>query len=98
MVYFDLSDFDVDGYNKFIPYYLYPEANYSVSLLHTPTRMKVSVGWNPWTRKVRRHNLAKICERYGGGGHPVVAAISFPPDALAGAREAAKNIARELSS
>ena len=98
VVYFDLSDFDVDGYNKFIPYYLYPDANYSVSLLHTPTRMKVSVGWNPWSRKVRRHNLAKICERYGGGGHPVVAAISFPPDAPAGAREAAKSIARELSS
>ena len=25
-------------------------------------------------------NLAQICERYGGGGHARVGAISFPPD------------------
>ena len=97
VIYFDLTRYDLDGHNKFIPYYLYPEANYSVSLLHTPTRMKVSAGWNPWSRRERRHNLAKICERYGGGGHPVVAAISFPPDAVEKAREAAQSIAKELS-
>ena len=98
VVYFDLSGYDVDGYNKFIPYYLYPDTNYSVSLLCTPTRMKVSVGWNPWSRRERRHNLARICERYGGGGHPVVAAISFPLGASGQAREAALSIARELKN
>ena len=97
VVYFDLSQHDVEGYNKFIPYYLYPDANYSVSLLHTPQRMKISVGWNPWSRRERRHNLAEICERFGGGGHPVVAAISFLPEAMEKAREAAKSIARELA-
>ena len=98
VVYFDLSGYDVDGYNKFIPYYLYPDTNYSVSLLRTPTRMKVSVGWNPWSRKERRHNLAKICERFGGGGHPVVAAISFSLGASQQAREAALSIAQELKN
>jgi hypothetical protein len=97
VVYFDLSPYDVDGYNKFIPYYLYPDANYSVSLLHTPRRMKISVGWNPWSRRDRRHNLAEICERFGGGGHPVVAAISFPPEAAEKALTAARSIARELA-
>ncbi len=98
VVYFDLSGYDVEGYNKFIPYYLYPDTNYSVSLLRTPTRMKVSVGWNPWSHRERRHNLARMCERYGGGGHPVVAAISFPLDASEQAREAALSIARELAN
>jgi hypothetical protein len=96
VIFFDLSNDELEGYNKFIPYELYPEANYSVSLLRTPKRMKISVGWNPWSRKVRTHNLAKICERYGGGGHPVVAAISLNPDAIERARSIAREIVEEL--
>jgi nanoRNase/pAp phosphatase (c-di-AMP/oligoRNAs hydrolase) len=41
-------------------------------------------------------NLAKICERYGGGGHARVGAISFPPDQGDAARQAAADIVREL--
>jgi hypothetical protein len=96
VLFFDLSDTNLEGYNKFIPYYLHPEANYSVSLLHTSRRMKISVGWNPWSGQQRQHNLARICERHGGGGHAVVAAISFPPDELEKARQIALTIADEL--
>jgi len=42
------------------------------------------------------HNLATICERYGGGGHPRVGAISFKPGAVAQARTVALEIAAEL--
>jgi hypothetical protein len=97
VVFFDLSATDLEGYNKFIPYYLHPQADYSVSLLHTSLRMKISVGWNPWSSHERKHNLARICERYGGGGHPVVAAISYPPDELEKARQIAGEIVAELS-
>lgn len=96
VLFFDLSDTRLEGYNKFIPYYLHPEANYSVSLLHSPRRMKISVGWNPWSGAKREHNLARICERHGGGGHPVVAAISFPPNEADAARQIALEIADEL--
>ena len=41
-------------------------------------------------------NLAQICERYGGGGHARVGAISFPPDKEAEARAAAEEIVAEL--
>jgi nanoRNase/pAp phosphatase (c-di-AMP/oligoRNAs hydrolase) len=41
-------------------------------------------------------NLATICERYGGGGHARVGAISFPPDRSDAAREAAAEIVAEL--
>jgi nanoRNase/pAp phosphatase (c-di-AMP/oligoRNAs hydrolase) len=41
-------------------------------------------------------NLAKICERYGGGGHARVGAISFEPDAFDRAKEAANEIVEEL--
>ena len=41
-------------------------------------------------------NLAKVCERYGGGGHARVGAISFPPDKGDVARTAAAEIVAEL--
>jgi nanoRNase/pAp phosphatase (c-di-AMP/oligoRNAs hydrolase) len=41
-------------------------------------------------------NLAKICERYGGGGHARVGAISFEPDKFDVARKAAREIVEEL--
>jgi nanoRNase/pAp phosphatase (c-di-AMP/oligoRNAs hydrolase) len=41
-------------------------------------------------------NLAAICERYGGGGHARVGAISFPPDRSEEARQAAAEIVTEL--
>jgi len=95
---FDVSGHDLDGYNKFIPYYLFPESVYSVGISHSPVRAKVSVGTNPWTTRRNRQNLAKLCEQYGGGGHAVVAAISFKPDELVKAREAAGEIARKLQA
>ena len=44
-------------------------------------RTKISVGSNPWSPRPRLHNIAEICERYGGGGHAVVGAVSLKPDA-----------------
>lgn len=95
---FDVSDHDLDGYNKFIPYYLFPEGVYSVGVSQSPVRAKVSVGTNPWTTRSHRQNLAKLCEQYGGGGHAVVAAISFKPNALDQARKAAREIAQKLQA
>jgi hypothetical protein len=81
-IYFDISDHQLEGYNKFIPYYLHPDATYSIGLSKSSFRTKVSVGSNPWTKAdpEKMLNLATICERYGGGGHARVGAISFPPD------------------
>ncbi len=98
MVYFDLVDHDLEGYNKFIPYYLFPQSVYTVSVSSSSFRTKVSVGSNPWAEKPVRFNLASICERYGGGGHPKVGAISFPIGAIEEARHAAQEIATELRS
>jgi nanoRNase/pAp phosphatase (c-di-AMP/oligoRNAs hydrolase) len=56
-------------------------------------RTKISVGSNPWAPKEIRHNLATICERYGGGGHSKVGAISLEPGAIDKARQVAGEIA-----
>ena len=44
----------------------------------------------------RTHNIAKICERYGGGGHAVVGAISFGPEEVEEARHAVEIVAKLL--
>jgi hypothetical protein len=78
VVSFDLTDTNIDGYNKFIPYYFYPETTYNVALTRSDFRTKISVGSNPWSPRPRTHNIAEICEKYGGGGHAVVGAVSLP--------------------
>jgi hypothetical protein len=98
VVFFDLIDQGIEGYNKFIPYYLYPDSIYTVSVSTSSFRTKVSVGSNPWAREEPSHNLASICERYGGGGHPRVGAISFPIGAVADARRAAAEIVEILGA
>ena len=96
VIFFDLSDLDIEGYNKFIPYMLYPQARYSVSVLATPIRAKVSIGSNPWNPDAAEDNLASLAEQYGGGGHPRVAAISLEPHDIERARHIAKEIAEKL--
>lgn len=95
-VFFDISGHDLEGYNKFIPYYLFPEATYCVGVSLSSFRAKISVGSNPWSPHPRTHNLALLCERHGGGGHPVVGAISFAPEELEKSRRIAQEIAGEL--
>jgi hypothetical protein len=96
VVYMDLTDYDLEGYSKFIPYCLFPKACYSVSVLISSFRTKVSVGSNPWAGRPLKHNLASICERYGGGGHPRVGAISFDRSQVEEARKVAMEIVEEL--
>ncbi len=95
-LFFDVTDHELEGYNKFVPYYLHPESIYSVGLSKSSFRMKVSVGSNPWAPSPPVVNLAKICERYGGGGHARVGAISFDVNQQAAARSAAQEIVEEL--
>jgi hypothetical protein len=95
---FDIADHPTEGYNKFIPYYLHPEGTHHVGLSKSSFRTKVSVGTNPWTTKGAGElaNIAEICERYGGGGHARVGAISFAVDREEEARAAVGEIVAEL--
>ena len=93
---FDVADLALDNVNKFIAYDHDPAALYTVSVTRSPGRSKISLGSNPWRQADRRHNLAQLAERFGGGGHPAVAAISFKPEELERARTVALGLAEEL--
>ena len=95
-IFFDVTDHDLEGYNKFIPYWFFPTSRYCVAVTAGRSRAKVSVGSNPWAPVPRAHDIAALCKRYGGGGHAVVGAATFPLAAGEEARAAARAIAREL--
>ena len=96
VIFFDVSDLDLEGYNKFIPYLLHPECVYSVSVSASAVRAKVSLGTNPWNQAEANQNLASLAEEFGGGGHPRVSAISFEPGEVLRAREVARGLASTL--
>ncbi len=98
VIYFDITDQPTEGVSKFIPYYYYPEATYTIGLMRSSFRTKISVGTNPWTTLPAENlvNLAKICERFGGGGHARVGAISFGAGEIERGREVALGIVEEL--
>ncbi len=98
VLFFDVADQDFEGFNKFIPYHLFPATVYSVALSRSRERIKIGVGSNPWNPTPKTANLASICEKYGGGGHAKVAAISLPPVDLAHARKVAGEIVASLRS
>lgn len=94
----DLSSVVIDVAAKFVTYALWPESAYSVLLSRSASKCKLSIGYNPWAPIARKHNVAAICERHGGGGHPVVGAISLPANEVEKAQTLARSIAEELTT
>jgi hypothetical protein len=94
----DLTGDVIDAAGKFVTYALYPKSAYSVTVTRSKTKCKISVGYNPWSGVTRTHDIASICERYGGGGHPVVGAVALSVEDVEGARKVAMDITTELGS
>jgi hypothetical protein len=94
----DLAAAGLEAGNKFVLYWLFPEARYTVTVSADAKRSKVSVGSNPWARPPRAHDISRICERYGGGGHPVVGAVSLGPDRIEDVRRIAGEIVATLQA
>jgi hypothetical protein len=98
VAFLDLAAAGLEAGNKFVLYWLFPEARYTVTVSQDDNRSKVSVGSNPWARPARAHDISRICERYGGGGHPVVGAVSLDRSRLEDARRIAREIVATLQS
>lgn len=94
----DLTDAVIEVAAKFVTYALWPESAYSVVVSRSTSKCKLSIGYNPWAPIPRKHNIAAICERHGGGGHPVVGAVSLPATDVERAKKLAEEIAEELAS
>lgn len=82
--------------NKFAAYYAVPDCTYVVVVQGMKDRMKLSVGSNPWRAEARRHDIARICEKFGGGGHPFVGGITLPGTTAVRAVEIGREIVQLL--
>lgn len=96
VVTYDISDQALHAVSKFVPYYLFPDAHYVVGVMQLPSKAKISVGSNPWHAGRRTANIATICARHGGGGHPAVGAIALPASELTSVQAIAQAISTEL--
>ncbi len=94
----DLLDGPLPASAKFLVYALFPECPYSVTLLRKKQHIKIAIGYNPWSEKPRRHDIAAICRRYGGGGHPAVGALSRPFAELSHAQLIIRAVLTELNT
>jgi hypothetical protein len=93
----DLTDAPLEAVGKFMTYAMFPDSVYSVTLSRQKQHYKLSVGYNPWCGVPRDRDIAAICRRYEGGGHPAVGAASFPLSAHDRARAVARAVAEELN-
>ena len=91
-----LPDLDLEGYNKFVPYYLHPECDLQRRAQQEQLPGEGLRRLEPMDYGRPIVNLAKICERYGGGGHARVGAISFNVNQHAAAIKASQEIVNEL--
>lgn len=96
-VFVDLTSEVVEVAGKFVTYALFPASLYSVALTRSKSKLKISVGYNPWAPRPRAHDIAKLCERFGGGGHPVVGAVSIALEEAERAHSIAELMVDELA-
>jgi len=97
VVFTDLHEAPLGTSGKFIAYALYPQCTYSVALVRMKHHFKISVGYNPWCDQPRHHDIARLCQQRGGGGHAVVGAVSVPLSDLDKARQLASALVDELN-
>jgi hypothetical protein len=81
-----IAAFDVESagdviVSRYLPYYFFPEARYSIGIFRLPNAARITAMRNPWL-DFESVSLGNIFERYGGGGHQRVASV-FLPDARA---------------
>lgn len=93
---YDLSEDGVTSHSSFAAYMFCPDASYSIGLTQASGVANISIGHNPWATVKPRHNIARLCESHGGGGHPHVGGIALPAEDLRRAREVVEELRQAL--
>jgi nanoRNase/pAp phosphatase (c-di-AMP/oligoRNAs hydrolase) len=81
--------------SRYAPYYIFPEARYSVGLVISPDGASIRAMRNPW-REFPSLPLGEIFSRFGGGGHQRVGALRLPTERMAEARAILDRILFEI--
>lgn len=63
--------------NRYVPYYYYPSARYSIALVRSEKAIKITAMRNPWLH-FESINLGAFMQKFGGGGHQRVGSLVLP--------------------
>ena len=97
VVTFDLVGMGIDGYNKFIR--IISSRKRLKRIAHPKRVQDKDLGrLESVVAAPALHNIAEICERYGGGGHAVVGAVSLKPDEVENGGELCAKSSRNYNS
>ena len=81
--------------SRYAPYYVFPNARYSVGLVVSPDGASIRAMRNPWL-EFPSLPLGEIFSRFGGGGHQRVGALIFPSERVTEARPILDRILSEM--
>ncbi len=92
-----ISEVNTEGslVNRYSPYYFFPQADYSIAILHSKDAITVTAMRNPW-RNFESVNLGEFMRQFGGGGHQRVGSVILGKDDIATARVARDKLLQEL--
>ncbi len=62
-------------FKGFIGYYIYPKAEYAVTVSMDSSGFHLHVGRNPWLKKKSNLSIGDLMKKYGGGGHKNVGGL-----------------------
>lgn len=65
--------------SRYAPYHVAPNARYSIGIVRSPDSIGITAMRNPW-RKFKSAALGRVFEKFGGGGHQRVGAVSLSPN------------------
>ena len=97
IVVFDFQVGESESLSRYAPFWVHRNAYYSAGLVRHGTQAKISVMRNPW-RKFKNVDIGRLCQRFGGGGHPRVGAIEIRPDATPLATEILAEVIASLAT
>jgi hypothetical protein len=94
-----IAVFNVDStdviVSRYAPYYIFPEARYSVGVVTSPNGASIRAMRNPW-REFPSVPLGEIFRRFGGGGHQRVGAVVIPSERATEANSILNKIVSEI--
>jgi hypothetical protein len=79
IVTFDIESNPDEIISRYAPYHFFEGAHYSIGVVRSANAARITAMRNPW-RSFESIPLGKLFERFGGGGHQRVGAVSLPAE------------------
>jgi hypothetical protein len=83
--------------NRYLPYFVFPKADYSAGIVRRGGSVKITAMRNPW-KKFEGVRIGHLFEALGGGGHPRVGSVLLQGPRVAKAQGVLNSVLLQLAS